>query len=178
MSPVGHSIVGATIAVTLWRSNQTSAERGKILCAMIVAANIPDLPFPFWGHTRYDISHSVFSGLVIVVCYILVARFTILRQTFAGNWPFLIAGTMAMYSHYFLDTLYKHGKGLAAFQPFSDARVALPLPWLAHMQLDPLWSTHNFQVWVIELLTFGVLSSLCLGAIFLWKEKVQSTLKQ
>lgn len=162
MSPIGHSLIGATIAATLWYKRSSLRVRTKFLCGTIVAANLPDLPFPYWGHTRYDISHSIFSGMTVVVFYTLLARLTSLRNTFSGNWRFIAAGTLAIYSHYFLDTLYNHGKGMAPFWPFSEARVALPITWLAHMQLEPLFSSHNLTVWTIEFAVFGSLSAMIL----------------
>ena len=34
----------------------------------------------------------------------------------------------------------------------------MPIPWLARMDLEHLWSWYNLEVWGIELLMFGVLS--------------------
>ena len=107
----------------------------------------------------------MYTGLLVVLVYSLFVRSSSLRKTTAGTWSFVAAGAIAVFSHYFLDTLYNHGKGLAAFGPFSDDRVALPIPWLAHMQLDPLWSAYNLKVWTLELLTFGAVCSLYLMVI-------------
>ena len=163
MTPVGHSLVGVAVATLCIRPEQSLITRGKVVACLILAANLPDLPLPYWGHSRYDISHSLFTGLAIVVCYGCTTRVALQRGELLRSGRFIAAASLALLSHYLLDSLYRHGKGLPVFWPFSPARIALPVPWLARMQLDPLWSWHNLEVWGIELLMFGSLCALVLA---------------
>lgn len=64
---------------------------------------------------------------------------------------------IAWYSHILLDTLYNHAIGLQIFWPFSNARVALPIPWLSNGNKYDIFSMHNVKVAVFEILTFGPL---------------------
>ena len=60
MTTIGHSLSGLSIAVL-------TLPRGRSLLWYVVAghlfvffANIPDYPFPGWGHEAYQVSHSIF----------------------------------------------------------------------------------------------------------------------
>jgi hypothetical protein len=52
---------------------------------------------------------------------------------------------------------YIHGKGIAVFWPFSEARLALPLPWFATADADTLICWHNVRVFGTEFACFGLL---------------------
>jgi membrane-bound metal-dependent hydrolase YbcI (DUF457 family) len=134
--------------------NFSTRQRIATLAAFVLLANAPDLPFPHWGHTRYDISHSLLttSAAIIIVIALLVA----LPQTRRIATPrLLLGGSLAWYSHLLLDTFYAHGKGLPVFWPVSGARIALPIPLFATMKLSPLLSQHNFEVFAIEAAAYG-----------------------
>ena len=165
MSPVGHSLVGATVAITLWPQFEGRPKRTALLLAMIVASNIPDLPLPYWGHEDYLVSHSVFCGLLVALAIFLGLKASPLGRERTSLRRVLLAATLALASHYLLDTLYNHGKGLAMFWPFSTARIALPIPWFTHMNINQPFSWENVQIWLIELAVVGTGSLLALAIV-------------
>ena len=65
-------------------------------------------------------------------------------------------------SHMFLDSLYAHGAGIGIFWPFSNAHLALPVPWFETLRWPPV-SEHNRNVIRTELLVFGTVLAVCLG---------------
>lgn len=106
--------------------------------AFVVLPNIPDLPFPHWGHARYDISHSLFVNLLL--CLIMVALLgwhPNIRHSI-GDGKILGGGVAAWLSHLVLDSFYNHGRGVAIFWPLSDAHLALPIPWFSVAPFPPL----------------------------------------
>ena len=157
MSPVGHSLVGATLGMLLVPRVDSTLAKAGTLVGMVLLANLPDLPFPGWGHDRYDVSHSLPIGLCIVIAATVSVQLSTLSKSPVGSWLFLVVGAAAVCSHYLLDSFYNHGKGVAIWWPFSDGRLVLPIPWLSHMHTDPLFSWHNAKVWGLEFLTFGIL---------------------
>ncbi|MEQ8837161.1 MAG: hypothetical protein RID07_10200, partial [Lacipirellulaceae bacterium] len=74
----------------------------------------------------------------------------------------ITAGVIAWGSHLLLDMFYNHGKGLAMFWPYSDARLALTIPWFSHLDLSDLWSWHNIRVALVESLFYGSVLTLAL----------------
>ena len=178
MSPVGHSLVGATIGISLWPHYHNRSARLKVLFAMVVIANIPDLPLPYWGHWDdhcYRISHSIFCGLLI-----LIGLRTFVVRTRAGGSAverrrLMLATSLALGSHYLLDTFYREGRGLAMFWPFSAAHIALPINLFAHISPVDVFSWHNLRVCLVEMAAFGA-ASLAILAIVLpiqyrWQQK-------
>jgi len=158
MTPVGHSLVGATVGVVYCNIHQLPIHsRISVILGMILCANIPDYPLPGWGHDRYELSHSIFVGMLLVLGYVVFVRHLWHDRMHFGAWPFIAAGTLALYSHYLLDSFYNHGKGIASFWPFSEARLALPIPWFETMKISPPLCLHNVRVWSIELLCYGLL---------------------
>jgi len=124
------------------------------LAAFVALANAPDWPLPGWGHDRYDVSHSIFVTIAIVVIAAGVTTVW-LRRTPYFCWRLIAGGAVAWLSHLLLDTLYDGRKGLAMFWPVSDARVSLPIPCFRTMQLSPLVSAHNASVFAIEAIVYG-----------------------
>ena len=166
--------MGATIGTVLLPSSLSRRTRVVALGAMMFLANLPDLPVSGWGHDRYQVSHSLFVGLLLVGGYAFIGRCSPLRQTFYGSWAFISAGSLALYSHYLLDSFYNHGKGIAIYWPYSDARLALPIPWFSVMQLDPLFCWSNFRTWGIEFLCYGSLLAMVLAARIAWQKTTQN----
>ena len=172
MTPVGHSLVGATIGICLWPEFETRRARVGIVLAMILAANIPDLPLPYWGHTDYRVSHSIFCGLVIAAVIYLALKASALSREPAKLRLLVLASTVALFSHYLLDTFYNHGKGLAMFWPVSSARMALPISWFSHMDFTvhgQLFSWKNLRIWLIEFAAFGSASLMVLAIALPWQ---------
>jgi len=158
MTPVGHSLIGATIALTVIPSNATAKRTLVTLGALVLLANLPDWPLPWWGHERYDISHSIFS----IGRLVGISLFAFLRSpgavTWAGGTAVVMAGAIAPFSHLLLDTTYNHGIGLAVFWPFGTGRIALPLPWFETLKTPlPAITPHSLHVFAIEFLFYGVI---------------------
>jgi hypothetical protein len=127
----------------------------SVLGAFVVLANLPDAPLPYWGHARYDISHSVFVTTLGVAILATLATGVARMMNTSARRSILLGGAAAWYSHLLLDTFYGHGKGLALLWPVSDMRLALPVPLFATMQLSPLFCMHNLRVFAIEAVTYG-----------------------
>ncbi len=150
---MGHGLTGAALGLL---ATPAGAGRGRLLATLVAfaaLANIPDLPLPGWGHSRYDISHSVFVNLPLALVLALALwrwRGLRLRVT--------LLGAAAWCSHLLLDSMYNHGKGVAIFWPLSAGRLALPLPWFSTAH-GPLWrpDLHLLKVMAVELAFYGAL---------------------
>lgn len=160
MTPVGHSLTGAALAFVALRSaEQPSVRRiGFTVAALVLLANVPDLPFPNWGHDRYDISHSLFvvGPLVALVAAIFIASRTLRKST--GGARLILFAAFACLSHLLLDTFYNHGQGLAMFWPVSEARLALPIPWFETIK-SPMVSLQNLKTFAVEFACYAPLSA-------------------
>jgi hypothetical protein len=173
MTPIGHSITGAAMAAAFKPSGISL--RAKILCcvAFAVSANVPDFRLPGWGHERYDISHSIFVNLALII--VLTIPFVLNRslcQKVGGR--IVVAGAaLAWLSHLLLDTFYNHGQGIALFWPLSSAAVALPIPWFeTASQGLPYFESHTARVWAIEFVSYGTVFLLIVGIrLFVNKSK-------
>jgi len=156
MTPVGHSIIGATIAAAVMPSTARRRTKALLIASFVLLANVPDARFSGWGHDRYDISHSLFvNAMLIALCTVLLACLPRARRLIGGR-RIMLGGAGAWLSHLLLDSFYNHGRGLAIFWPFSRARLALPIPWLdnLHHRL-PCIDFHTVKVTGLEMLTFG-----------------------
>lgn len=163
MTPVGHSICGLTIAAIAiprecrWKKALLTAG------SFILLANAPDIPFPGWGHDRYDISHSlIVTAALTGLLYILFKKTTMISHRY------LIAGGGCWFSHILLDSTYNHGKGLRVWWPISEERLAMPLPWFETLR-SPInyLSEHSVRVMSIELVAFGIIFAIAMAFRFL-----------
>lgn len=169
MTPVGHTLTGLTIAVLVLPRDVSTKRRLVTMGSFALLANLPDLPFPGWGHERYDISHSVFVIGGILWLTLLFALLIGPVARIAGGRRILFAGAGACLSHLLLDTLYNHGFGLAMFWPFSEARLALPVPWFETLKTSlPAITMHSIRVFLIELACYG---PIFLAAVF-WRKRL------
>ena len=132
------------------------------LAVFALLANVPDFRLPGWGHDRYDISHSVFVTAVGVVVLGMFAGVATRGRGILSP-ALLVGGGLAWYSHLLLDSFYSHGKGIAAFWPFSSARLALPIPCFESMGVDPLFRLHNLRVVAIEAVVYGTILGVTLA---------------
>lgn len=156
MTPVGHTLTGLTIALLALPVGVSSRRRLVTAACFAVAANLPDLPFPGWGHDRYDISHSVFVISLILIIALLLAWSIGRFARWAGGKRILFAGALACLSHLLLDTFYNHGNGLPMFWPVSEASLALPIPWFSTLQASlPEITGQSLRVFLIELVCYG-----------------------
>jgi len=100
-----------------------------IVNGMVFFANLPDFRLPGRGHSSYLVSHGIF---VVALLAALLALFLL--------WPTFNARVgrrvlIAWSSHILLDSMYKHGQGIAVFWPFSDAHLAMPVAWFETIRL-------------------------------------------
>jgi len=160
MTTIGHSLAGVSIAVL-------TLPRGKSLLWYLIIghlfvffANLPDYPLPGWGHDAYQVSHSVFLATLLaslMALLLLLPRFNAqVGATVVGAW------TIAWLTHMVLDSIYSHGHGIGIFWPFSDAHLALPIPWFETLTWPPR-TDHNMRVFGTELLVYGLLLAVCVG---------------
>ena len=163
MTQVGHVITGATLGVLCMPQHLSKRVAGAYLVAFALLANVPDFKFKNWGHDRYDISHSVFVNLLIIL--VVIAGLWLLPRLRAriGGGTVMLGGAASWLSHLLLDSFYNHGMGVAIFWPFSAARLALPIPWFSVLS-SPLPITWQVvQVWAIELVSYLPLLLLAIG---------------
>jgi hypothetical protein len=82
----------------------------------------------------------------------------------------ITAWSIAWLSHLPLDSMYSHGMGIAIFWPFSDAHLAMPVPWFETVSL-PAQSGHNLRVFAIEAIVFGAALIFCLAMRWMWSRR-------
>ena len=164
MTTVGHSLTGAAIATLCIPRSHSRWTAAGFVAAFVVLANVPDLRLPGWGHSRYDISHSVFTNHGLILAGVALLLFMRASRRAIGGWPVVACGGVAVLSHLLLDSFYSHGRGVAVCWPVSHARLSLPLPWFS--VLDEGWklSAHALRVVSIETLFYGSLLAACVIA--------------
>ena len=179
MTPIGHSLMGLSFAAFVVPVNGKASilnwRSFGIACAFVALANLPDWPLPNWGHDRYDISHSIFVNLGLIVSVILLAKVFAKRRWFCRN-RFLALAMLAWLSHLPLDTFYNHGNGLGLFWPVSQQRLSLAMPWFGNWDLSqPVTSPHNLSVFGNEFLAYF---PILLGALLIsFKVRRQKSLR-
>ncbi|MDA3924446.1 MAG: metal-dependent hydrolase [Kiritimatiellae bacterium] len=154
MSPVGHSIIGLSLAVVALKP--ATHWRMFLLGAFVfgVLANFPDLPILYWGHDRYEISHSFFVNSALITLVWICWRFL---KKFRSSVLFrsLLLASIAWLSHLVLDSFYNHGQGIAIGWPFFDFRLNFPIPIFQTLDLRfPIWHYRNLSVMAIELAAY------------------------
>lgn len=157
MTPVGHTLTGITLGVLLLPPPLRSRHGLFKLAALGVFANLPDLPVEGWGHDEYAISHSLFVNLGlagVAAGLVALARAANLRS----SRRLVGIALCAWMSHFLLDTLYAHGKGIGLFWPLSSAKVALPIPIFDTVGVFPRkMDWHMARVIAIEFAAYGLL---------------------
>jgi hypothetical protein len=154
MTIIGHSLIGATLAVLFSPALLYERRKSIIIGAFIFVAYIPDLPLPGWGHWRYHISHSVFVNLLLIGPTVLVMLYLKYAKNI-GSYAIILAVPVAWLSHFVLDSLYNHGQGVGIFWPFSANKLALPVSWFSTLKATQMFlSLHNLKVFLIELLVY------------------------
>jgi hypothetical protein len=151
-----------SIAVLTGKRDATPWWRRPVFHIFALAANIPDLPVPGWGHDLYLVSHSIFVTLALLLVAETPFWLSPKLRAQAGG-PRAFAGfALAWSSHMLLDSLYSHGRGIAIFWPLSDAHLALPIPWFHTVRLHPWDHAHNLSVFLVELAFYAPLLALCI----------------
>ena len=176
MTQVGHTLTGIAIGVACLPGGKPTHSKLIHLAAFGLLANIPDFPFKYWGHDRYYISHSLFVNLLLIL--IVSSAFIFLKGVRAkvGGWAVIVGGACAWLSHLLLDTFYNHGKGLLMFWPFSDRRLALPIPWFSVVKTPVLPLTPaTVHILLIEFAFYGSILLIVIGmkkiGVFNWISK-------
>lgn len=161
MTFVGHSLLGASLAQATIPANASWKQSLPIVNFYVLLAFLPDLPLPGWGHDRYFFSHSLAVNLALMLLMAAVALSLKGWRNKTGC-RLIAGGMLAWLSHFLLDAIYNHGRGVAIFWPFSDGVLNLPLPWFETLQwAQPLNGAHNLRVFGVEALFFA---PLCLAA--------------
>ena len=161
---IGHGLIGLSIGAIMIPPAWNARRKLASFLAMVLAAYVPDLPLPHWGHDLYYISHSLFVtlGLMAVAAGILW-RCPRLRGG-TGGWPLAGALMLAWASHLLLDSFYAHGGGVAMFWPLSRASLALPMPWFGSLHRPFLVITRNtVRVFAAEAVFYGTVLAACLA---------------
>ena len=161
-------MTGLSLAVLTLPPAQSS--RWYLLTGLcfVFFANVPDFSLPGWGHDAYHVSHSVFVTLLLASLLALLLLWTTFRVSVGRR--VVVAWSAAWFSHMVLDSLYAHGRGIAIFWPFSDAHLAMPIPWFETLSL-PVRSAHNLRVFAIEALAYTVFLVSCIGLRWAWSQR-------
>ena len=164
MTQVGHTLTGIAIGAV---SAPRDAPLGRVtLCLVCFAflANIPDVPFPGWGHDAYHISHSVFVNLALIGLLLIAMIAAWGRIGEIVERQAVVAGIVAWLSHLLLDSFYNHGRGVAIFWPVSQARLALPIPWFSAVSGSPLrLDSYTLRACAVEFACYLPLVLLAIG---------------
>jgi len=165
VTTVGHSLTGLSIAVL-------TLPRGKSLGWYLLVGqfylfftNLPDFPIPGWGHSNYQVSHSLFVTLLLVSLLCLLLLWPTVREQVRAR--IFLAWSITWLSHMPLDSLYNHGRGIAIFWPFSDAHLAMPVSWFQTISLPP-FTESNLRVFGIEALVYGIVFIVCITIRRFW----------
>jgi len=154
MTIVGHSLVGATLAVLFSPAGLYERKKAIIIGVYLFAAYIPDLPLPGWGHWQYHISHSVFVNLAAILPTVVILLY-LKHAKNIGSYAIILGVPLVWLSHFVLDSLYNHGQGIGIYWPFSANKLALPIAWFSTLQITPSFlSFHNLKVLFIEFLVY------------------------
>jgi hypothetical protein len=171
MTLVGHTLTGVAIGVLCLPKHTTTPWKIFYFAFFMILPNIPDIPIRNWGHDRYDISHSLFVNLLFIMIFLIfLGIFTHIR-TRIGNYCVMVGGSFAWLSHLLLDSFYNHGKGIAIYWPFSQARLVFPIPWFSVLPSSPPpFTPQILRIYLIELLAyFPVLFVAILIKIYLFQ---------
>jgi hypothetical protein len=157
LTSVGHSLTGVSLGLLVMPRGLHPRTRALYLFGFALLANIPDLRLPGWGHDRYEISHSLFVNLALLLALLLPLMIRPGFRARLGGLRAILAGAGAWLSHLVLDSFYDHGKGVAILWPLSAARLNLSLPWFSSLRGTWGWDGHTARVVAIELVFYGAL---------------------
>jgi hypothetical protein len=162
VTSIGHTLTGMSLAVLTVRETGTPWWRRPAFHIFALAANIPDLPLPGWGHDLYHVSHSVFVTLALLVVFESPFYASRKLRAQAGGPRAFVGFSLAWLSHLLLDSFYSHGRGIAIFWPISGAHLALPIPWFHTIRLHPWDTSFNLSVFLVELAFYGPFLAFCI----------------
>ena len=108
MTQVGHTLMGTALGILSLPAHRSPRWKVGYFAIFALLANLPDLPLPYWGHGRYDISHSLFVNLLLSVLAVALCSWQPGVHQLMGGRAVLVAGTLAWLSHLLLDAFYDH----------------------------------------------------------------------
>lgn len=154
MTFVGHSLLGASVAVLAMPRHISAWHWVVAINFFVLLSYLPDLPFSFWGHNQYAVSHSLYVNLsLMTACFIIWVSAKRLHGLLPAHLFF--AGIAVWGSHLLLDALYKGPDGVAIYWPFSKAALNLPLPWFDYFVPSlGVFHMHNLRVFGIEAMAY------------------------
>jgi hypothetical protein len=157
-------LTGAALGTLSLPSSVSKMRYVAHLGVFTVLANISDIPLPYWGHARYEISHSIFVNLAICVLTLTALVWSRGVNSRLDNWHVAGFGMSAWFSHLLLDAFYNHGAGVGILWPFSTATLALPIPWFSVFPL-PLWplTAERIDIGLIEFLNYAPFVLIAIG---------------
>ena len=157
--------MGSTIGVAFAPQRWPTWRKGLLVAAYGVLACGPDIAFKFLrGINRgYSIAHSLPLNALVMGTLILTSGLWRGARRRLGGWVVLAGAVVAEFSHLLLDAMYKHGKGVGIFWPFSDATLNLSLPWFDTLPAGPNYWQRAARIWSIELAFWGGLLVLVLA---------------
>jgi membrane-bound metal-dependent hydrolase YbcI (DUF457 family) len=162
MTTVGHTLAGIAIGVLCLPERKSACWKALYFVVFALLPNIPDLPLPWWGHERYEHSHSLLVNLLAILGMIAVLAWrTDMHGRFDGK--ILAGGGVAWLSHLLLDSLYRDGKGVPILWPFSDAKLHLPIPWFSVVPVLPPVTEALLRELAVEFLSYSPLVLLAFG---------------
>lgn len=175
MTFIGHSLVGASLAQATIPAGASWKQWAFIVNLYVLVAFFPDLPFPGWGHFRYYFSHSLFVNLALIIPLTLLGCYYRFRKNFA-SYPLLLGAAVAWLSHFPLDAMYNHGRGVAIYWPFAEAALNLPLPWFVTLDMSqPLTSAYNMRVFQVEALFYLPVLAVAMLVRHVWLKRRRPT---
>ncbi|MGI6087529.1 MAG: metal-dependent hydrolase [Kiritimatiellia bacterium] len=154
MTHVGHSLTGVALGMLCLPKDATPGRMFLQLFVFFNLANLPDWQFNGWGHSNYNVSHSLFVNLALMLCVFLPLAYAPGLRARLGGWPVLICGGLAWLSHLLLDSFYEHGQGIAILWPLSDWRLSLPVPWFSILHGSRFSTEHLVRVYTTEFVCF------------------------
>ncbi len=161
MSPIGHSLAGATIYL-VYTTLRKKQPRITMLIPVILLSNLPDLdlvPALWEGFPRANNFHQGFTH-TFVFCLILTFIISVGQWVRAGKWDrnIMAAAFFLPAIHIFADalTLSDPYYGVMLLYPFSSETFLLPPIFLSISRdsLRDLFSLSNFRSTVHEVLIF------------------------
>jgi hypothetical protein len=169
MTIVGHTLFGISIGFACLPEGWAWKRRAVYMTLVGHAASFPDLPFPYWGHFRYHISHSIFTNAIaLAAVLLLLSRLPQTKEWFKGI-P-RVGFALAWYSHFLLDSFYNHGKGVGIFWPVSEAHLTLPISifqTLPGPKPDPI----ALRIFAIEAVVYGSILAVVLCVRFVHRKR-------
>jgi len=168
VTTVGHSLTGLSLAVLTLPRRQS--RRWYVLTGLLFVffSNVPDFPLPGWGHSSYQVSHSVVVTLLLASLLALLLLWPTFHAHVGGR--VIVAWSAAWLSHMVLDSMYAHGRGIAILWPFSDVHLTMAVPWFETLFL-PSPSEHDLRVFAIEAMVYGATLVSCVGLRWAWSRR-------